>query len=48
MSVGQSAHSTRNFDEIAIAEYDESIPEHVMHHLTARRVAVIRHAQQSG
>jgi SAM-dependent methyltransferase len=48
MSVGQSAHSTRNFDEIAMAEYDESIPEHVMRHLTARRVAVIRQAQQSG
>jgi SAM-dependent methyltransferase len=48
MSVGQSVHSTRNFDEIASAEYDESIPEHVMRHLTARRVAVIQRAQASG
>jgi len=48
MSVGQSAHSTRNFDEIATAEYDESIPEHVMRHLTARRVTVIQHSQPGG
>jgi SAM-dependent methyltransferase len=48
MTVGQSANSTHNFDDIATAEYDESIPEHVMRHLTARRVAVIQQARPSG
>lgn len=45
---GQSEQSTSNFDAIAGVAYDESIPEHVMQHLTRRRVAVIRRAQPAG
>lgn len=46
--IGQSQRSTNNFDTIANEEYDESIPSHVMGHLTQRRVAAIRAAAASG
>jgi SAM-dependent methyltransferase len=47
-STGQSPRSTSNFDTIADEQYDESIPSHVMGHLTERRVATIHAAAQSG
>ena len=37
-----SARSTRNFDAIAATEYDSSIPEHVMAHLTRHRIELIQ------
>lgn len=48
IDIGQSDTSTHNFDEIAESAYDESIPTHVMGHLTARRAAVIRQAHLHG
>jgi SAM-dependent methyltransferase len=47
-SIGQSARSTHNFDDIAAEAYDESIPDHVMTHLTRRRLSVINQAGQKG
>ncbi|HWQ14786.1 MAG TPA: methyltransferase domain-containing protein [Roseiflexaceae bacterium] len=46
--VGQSIRSTHNFDDIAASTYDESIPAHVMDHLTRRRVALIQRVSQRG
>lgn len=48
MHTGQSIRGTHNFDIIADGEYDESIPEHVMRHLTRRRVNVLRQAVSTG
>lgn len=47
-NVGQSLHSTENFDRIASEAYDESIPHHVMEHLTLRRASFIRGSSFSG
>lgn len=47
-SVGQSHRSTNNFDHIAGELYDESIPLHVMNHLTQRRVNTIHSAASFG
>lgn len=46
--IGQSDRSTHNFDDIAGEAYDESIPQHVMAHLTRRRVSLIRRHAGSG
>lgn len=40
--------NAQHFDAIAGSIYDESIPAHVMRHLTRRRVNVVRHASRTG
>lgn len=46
--VGQSEISTNNFDLIAASGYDDSIPEHVMRHLTQKRLDIIQRVTSSG
>ena len=47
-STGQSVRSTHNFDAIAGDAYDESIPLHIMQHLTRRRLNVIHSIADHG
>lgn len=42
------ARNAKHFDAIAGALYDDSIPAHIMRHLTRRRVNVARRAAISG
>lgn len=48
MNSSRLAQNAEHFDAIAGSVYDESIPAHIMRHLTRRRVNVVRRAAGSG